>query len=412
MDIKYIRNTKLLGISNNTNNAIKNASCDKIKIMYMDDILLEDNALLYFREVLRNNTWAVCYSKHIDMNEKVLKLKQPHWTKEILKGEYNSIGMPSVMGIRKNEFEFDPKLKTLLDCEYMWLLHRKYGPPAIIPKYLVGQRIWKKSTSNVQGSLKNEEYKYLVEKHNIQELKAIDVVYTLGTGSKWHNNEIRYSLRSIEKHLKNIRNVYIIGAKPDFLKNIIHIPAQDNFHPSRNIMEKLLIACRQNEITEDFIFFNDDFFLLNDIDALNYPYYHDGDIARNLEPKSKQWYQDYIRETLSALNNANLPTTHFDIHTPIIYNKFFFPKAMQQFDWKQKLIVKSMYCNSLKIQGQLLTDCKIMGWKTKEVVADMIKNRHVFSIGDLCLSDVYPARRSPVKTLLEKLFPNKSKYEL
>ena len=49
----------------------------------------------------------------------------------------------------------------------------------------------------------------------------IDVVYILGDGSKWGNNEIKYSLRSLEKYGKNIRDVYICGNKPYFVNNKI-----------------------------------------------------------------------------------------------------------------------------------------------------------------------------------------------
>ena len=40
-------------------------------------------------------------------------------------------------------------------------------------------------------------------------LSKIDVVYVLGTGSKWHNNEIRFSLRALEKNLRDYRHIYV-----------------------------------------------------------------------------------------------------------------------------------------------------------------------------------------------------------
>lgn len=239
----------------------------------------------------------------------------------------------------------------------------------------------------------------------------IDVVYTLGSGSTWDNNELRYSLRSIEKHLKNFRNIYIVGEWPDFLQNVFHIEAEDKFHPSRNIMEKLMIACRQEDISEDFIFFNDDFFLLKDIDTSDYPYYHDGYISKLLDPDSTKWYQGYIKETHSALLRSQLQTLHFDIHTPIVYNKQLFRDIMPLFDWNEKLMVKSIYCNTLKIAGRKISDCKIKRWKYKDEIEQIIKGRHVFSTGDHCLRDIDSSRRSPMKTMLENLYPNKSKYE-
>ena len=44
----------------------------------------------------------------------------------------------------------------------------------------------------------------------------MDILYVVGTGSKWDNNELRYSLRSIDKYGINIDRVFIVGTKPDF----------------------------------------------------------------------------------------------------------------------------------------------------------------------------------------------------
>ena len=41
------------------------------------------------------------------------------------------------------------------------------------------------------------------------------------------DDELRYSLRSVEKHLKNFGKVYIIGNLPSFLKDVVHIPYDD-----------------------------------------------------------------------------------------------------------------------------------------------------------------------------------------
>ena len=64
--------------------------------------------------------------------------------------------------------------------------------------------------------------------------KQIDVVYVLGTGSNWDNNEIRFSLRSLAKNLKGMGRVFVVGERPAFLQNVIHIPAKDEFNPNVN----------------------------------------------------------------------------------------------------------------------------------------------------------------------------------
>jgi len=45
----------------------------------------------------------------------------------------------------------------------------------------------------------------------------VDVVYPLSNGSHWDNNELRYSLRSLEKYALNLGRVFVVGPprKPD-----------------------------------------------------------------------------------------------------------------------------------------------------------------------------------------------------
>lgn len=37
----------------------------------------------------------------------------------------------------------------------------------------------------------------------------MDILYVIGRGSKWENNELRYSLRSLEKNGINVGNIFI-----------------------------------------------------------------------------------------------------------------------------------------------------------------------------------------------------------
>ena len=47
----------------------------------------------------------------------------------------------------------------------------------------------------------------------------MDILYCLGEGSKWNNNELRYSLRSLEKFGKNVGNIYVVGYDPGILSD-------------------------------------------------------------------------------------------------------------------------------------------------------------------------------------------------
>jgi len=106
----------------------------------------------------------------------------------------------------------------------------------------------------------------------------IDLVYTIkANDSTWEDNELRYSLRSIEKYLSGVGQVFIIGDCPDFLTNVIHIPATDEENrewKDRNIYRKLLIACNDVRISENFLFVNDDHYLTQPFEAGKFPFYY------------------------------------------------------------------------------------------------------------------------------------------
>lgn len=236
----------------------------------------------------------------------------------------------------------------------------------------------------------------------------IDVVYAIGFGSTWNDQELKYSLRSIEKHLTNYRNVYIIGSLPSFInkKSVTHIPAIDRHGHERNIMEKVKIACSTPEISDRFLFFNDDHYLLTRFDASRFPYYYDRTIDEKLE-KARGKYADSVRHTLHALKVRKVTRKYFDVHTPILYDKRLFPETMSQVDWdaqKNGFIVKSLYCNLNRIKGVPEKDGKVHQPMSCHALERHLRDKFVFST---------PNRITPeMAVFLDYLYPNPSKFEL
>ena len=73
----------------------------------------------------------------------------------------------------------------------------------------------------------------------------IDVVYKLGLNPDWGNyEELRHSLRSL-CNFENLGNVFIVGQKPDWIQEVIHIPALDSYKRNKdaNLINKLILAC-------------------------------------------------------------------------------------------------------------------------------------------------------------------------
>lgn len=236
----------------------------------------------------------------------------------------------------------------------------------------------------------------------------MDIVYPLGVSSIWDDNELRYSLRSVEKYVQGYNNIWIIGEKPSFLKNINHIPFEDQAqNKEANICRKILRACDEPSISDDFLFFNDDHFILKPFVANQLPYYYKGDLVTMANLPRRGLYFRAIRRTVRELQRYNYPVRHFDTHTPIIYNKQKFKQVMSQYDWEVPcgMVIKSTYCNSLRIEGIPEPDCKIGGPMTKEDLLKTIEPRQVFSIGNTAINQ-------DLRTVLDTLYPTPSRYEI
>lgn len=238
----------------------------------------------------------------------------------------------------------------------------------------------------------------------------VDIVFVLGTGSIWDNNEIRYSLRSIQKHLSNYRDIYIVGEKPTFLKDIIHIPHPDETQfKETNIFKKVVRASIEPTVSQDFLFFNDDHFLLSDFDATQFPFYHKNelDVMISRRPHARGGYTRVLRNCRNVLSYRKLPTLNFDHHSPILYNKSKILQLLTSYDWNVQggYAFKSLYCNTFRIEGIHEPDRKINNTVDRESLLSAIQDRKVFSIGNKGLNDA-------LKSLMDELYPTPSKWEL
>lgn len=235
---------------------------------------------------------------------------------------------------------------------------------------------------------------------------SIPIVIPLGRGSRNNDMELRFCLRSIEKYLTGYGDIFIVGEKPDWLQNVIHIPYPDYgdkiWDKERNIFEKIIRACNSPLVTDDFLFMNDDHFLLQDYEAGKFPYYCQGWLSEFLTVSD---YKHTIKNMVKAFPD-DMP--YFDVHAPIIYNKFNFEAAMSQLDWSWPFgyCIKTVYCNA--VIGLIATeysDLKINEAYTSAQIHKLISGRAWFSIGD-------KAFNGGIKKVLQDLYPKKSKYEI
>lgn len=238
----------------------------------------------------------------------------------------------------------------------------------------------------------------------------MDIVYILGKDLRHDYVELRYSIRSMVKHLDKVGKLIIVGECPEYLKGAIHIPAPDQHqhNTARNIYQKILAACDDRRVSGNFMCCSDDYFLLRDFTTEGFPYFYDDDlVALNKKLSPTSGYKAYIESTLKVLRAQSLPVLNYNVHVPIVYNKKLFKKLMPAFDWtvKKGYVAKSLYANAAGITGQPGRDIKIYTPKTKSAIGRKIAFAPYFSTNEYSIND-------EMKETLQELFPTPSRWEV
>lgn len=157
--------------------------------------------------------------------------------------------------------------------------------------------------------------------------------------------ELKYALRSFEKYMK-YDNLILIGIdRPDWLANFNHIPFRDDPQPAfreANIFLKLKYYIDKFSNGEEFIFANDDQYLLTEWDGLP-PYPNKGTLyANKICRLSNDPYKTTIQNTIQLLGG----TAHnLDVHAPMCMDPYIFNLMFDQVKWATPYgyLLKSIY---------------------------------------------------------------------
>lgn len=250
-----------------------------------------------------------------------------------------------------------------------------------------------------------EMYFKRTTRHIANHNEGIDVVYPLGTGSRWANNELRYSIRSVIKHFTNLRNIVVIGEKPRWLTQCIHIALGDLESKDVNIRHKLKAACNDNRISETFIYAADDKFMtedlsLDDLDGWSY-----GKIVEN---ESATGWNKINSQTAQALKAKKKPVQDYNkAHAFQPIEKKSFLRVIDQYNDPELLAANLYLNNTTKFKGR---NCRKFHVKIHEPLsqAEIIKaldKAKSFNINEEGLNDA-------MKETLMVLYPYTSYCEI
>ena len=230
----------------------------------------------------------------------------------------------------------------------------------------------------------------------------MDVVYVVGPGEP--NDELRYSLRS----LRNLPHdtVWIAGFIPSWVTGVGRIPVEQNSGKYRNSRENLKAACLHPEVSEEFVYFNDDFFVIRPIEEV--PVAQRGPLADLLKPTHRrkpkaESYGGGRADTYRLLTELGFsaPVAYEPLHVPMRFRKTLMLEALRVGENVPALHYRTLYGNLHAIGGERYPNVKLSDRKAlpREEWAFVSTNERTFE-------------RGKVGQMLRKRFPDPSPYEV
>lgn len=215
-------------------------------------------------------------------------------------------------------------------------------------------------------------------------------------------DEFRYSLRSLDKFMSGVGDVFVVGTDPG-MKGIIHIPFNDRktVKVSVNIWEKLQVIADDARVSERFVWMNDDFYIARPCEASKLrTFIRPGGLQR-YKGRTKQ-YHKMLENTCIALESRGLGSMNFGTHQPITLEKKKVKEAFEEFKSEiyspVGISFRCAYGNFHKLDGLLRGTVVI---RTKR---ETLPNRWAFA-------SQAGIEREALHRLIGPLLPEKSQYE-
>lgn len=206
------------------------------------------------------------------------------------------------------------------------------------------------------------------------------------------NEELRYSLRSLVNLPHN--KVFIIGDCPEFIneEKVYYIPNNKLNSRYETTTNHLKFACNCNELSNNFILMNDDFFILNPINEqdLNLnrgllknqvSFYH-----KNHRPLTN--YDRLVENSFKELKNQGFENPiSYELHTPMILNKNNFLSILPKLNNESLHCCKrSVYGNYFIKNSNTIKDVKILN----NTIFNPKEERNLLSCSESCWEKIKP----------------------
>lgn len=226
--------------------------------------------------------------------------------------------------------------------------------------------------------------------------------------------ELLFVLRSWYNNALFPANLVIIGDREDWFGEevtvIEHQRTSDN--PQIDTMEKLKLAIESSEVTERFIWTNDDIYLVNRVSLAHIEI---PKVLGELNPSQfKGVYANNMSRTVMLLDKIGLPKLNYGTHTPVLFEKSKLVEMLERFpEAESGVLFSSLYFNSQAFPAHPV----VLNWKTDQFLLPVISQnpdeqkakellrRKVF------LNNTVSGHSAWLEKFLEQMFPEPSIFE-
>ena len=222
-----------------------------------------------------------------------------------------------------------------------------------------------------------------------------------------NNEELRYSLRSVEENWL-YRDVWFYGGKPNGIEPDEYVKVVQNA-PTKweNVRNMMVEVCKNEEISEDFWLFNDDFFILRPIKDFGPRY--DGTLTTKIQEirdkyngEDSEWSGNLVK--LRKLLKDNGKTEYcYAIHEPMLINRKKMLEVLEKFPHEP--MIRALYGNWWAIGGVQEKDPKYAMPEAGDVAQNITKHDIVSTL-DESFQSGYIGR------WLKDRFQHKSRFEV
>ena len=217
------------------------------------------------------------------------------------------------------------------------------------------------------------------------------------------NEELRYSIRSVVKNT-NDPKIWVVGGKPDwYIGNYIKVIQDQNKY--QNALNNLRTACLSEEIPDNFILMNDDFYITNKINEIKI--YNNGLLSDQIDRYSnaghRSTYLHRLGKTYAYLQKRNiLNPISYELHVPMPMEK---SKLITILEEKYSVLWRSKYGNIFNLGGETVKDVKVHKSGALLSLSHNQDEEHIPYLSSADSSFLF------LLDFLNKKFPNKSIYE-